>query len=65
MSLKMDHVLDFVLMMDLKILSENSSVTVALQNRETRQLWRLHYVCSPQLIFTQVMLVMVFAVFLS
>ncbi|KAE8739430.1 hypothetical protein FOCC_FOCC015071 [Frankliniella occidentalis] len=52
-SLKLDHVLDFVLMMDLKILSINSSVTVALQNRETRQLWRLHYLCSPQLIFIQ------------
>ncbi|XP_034247978.1 D-glucuronyl C5-epimerase B [Thrips palmi] len=52
-SLKLDHVLDFVLMMDIKFLSMNSSVTVALQNRESRQLWRLHYVCSLQLIYTQ------------
>ncbi|XP_066247990.1 D-glucuronyl C5-epimerase B [Euwallacea similis] len=50
--LKMDHVLSFVLKVDL-LLSGNSSFTVALQNRENKEVFFLHYIVSDILITTE------------
>ncbi|KYQ56822.1 D-glucuronyl C5-epimerase [Trachymyrmex zeteki] len=44
-SLKLDHVLDFVLKWDLNI-KDNGSVTVALQSREKKEIYYLHYVTN-------------------
>ncbi|XP_018373433.1 PREDICTED: D-glucuronyl C5-epimerase [Trachymyrmex cornetzi] len=44
-SLKLDHVLDFVLKWDLNI-KDNGSVTVALQSREKKEMYYLHYVTN-------------------
>lgn len=51
--LKLDHVLDFVVSLDV-ILKANSSVTVVLQNRESKEMYNLHYVASEVLLATQV-----------
>jgi heparosan-N-sulfate-glucuronate 5-epimerase len=52
-SLKLDHVLDFILSLNLK-LTINSSFTVVLQSREKRdQIFQLHYICSDLLISAQ------------
>ncbi|XP_046389558.1 D-glucuronyl C5-epimerase B [Ischnura elegans] len=48
-SLKLDHVLDFVLSLDLKM-KGNGSFTVTLQSREKREVFHLHYICSDLLI---------------
>lgn len=45
----LDHVLDLVLSIDLK-LQPNSSFTVTVQNRETKQLYYIHYVVSDALL---------------
>ncbi|CAH0555986.1 unnamed protein product [Brassicogethes aeneus] len=50
--LKMDHVLDFVISLNL-ILSDNSSLSVTLQNRETKDIYNLHYITSSLLITLQ------------
>nr|CAD7444162.1 unnamed protein product [Timema bartmani] len=50
--LKVDHVLDFILSLNLK-LSGNSSFTVVLQNREKREVFHLHYIFSDLLISAQ------------
>ncbi|KYN00735.1 PREDICTED: D-glucuronyl C5-epimerase [Cyphomyrmex costatus] len=44
-SLKLDHVLDFVLKWDLNI-RDNGSVTVTLQSREKKEMYYLHYVTN-------------------
>lgn len=50
-SLVLDHVLDFVLSIDLLLKdSDNSSLTVILQNREKAETWFLHYSCHAKLI---------------
>lgn len=51
--LKMDHVLDFVMCLNIK-LNENSSFSVTLQNRETQEIYNLHYITSEILITLQV-----------
>lgn len=52
-SLKLDHVLDFVLGFSMR-LGNNSSFTVVLQSREKRdQVFQLHYICSDLLISAQ------------
>ncbi|XP_069683353.1 D-glucuronyl C5-epimerase B [Periplaneta americana] len=52
-SLKLDHVLDFVLGLSVR-LGSNSSFTVVLQSREKRdQVFQLHYICSDLLISAQ------------
>ena len=52
-SLKLDHVLDFILSVNLK-LGVNSSFTTVLQSREKRdQVFQLHYICSELLISAQ------------
>ncbi|XP_060528663.1 D-glucuronyl C5-epimerase isoform X2 [Cylas formicarius] len=50
--LRMDHVLDLVLSLNV-LLQGNSSFTVVLQNRETKEEYRLHYIVSDILIATQ------------
>ncbi|KAF7284257.1 hypothetical protein GWI33_022254 [Rhynchophorus ferrugineus] len=50
--LKMDHVLDFVMMVDI-LLNGNSSLTVVLQNRETKDAYFLHYITTDILITVQ------------
>lgn len=50
--LKMDHVLDLVLGIDL-LLKPNSSLMVTLQNRETKRLYNLHYVVADILLSVQ------------
>ncbi|XP_014255745.1 D-glucuronyl C5-epimerase B [Cimex lectularius] len=53
-SLKLDHVLDFVLSVELMLkASENSSFTVVLQNREKKETWSLHYSCLSPLIYSK------------
>jgi len=42
-SLKLDHVLDFVLKWDLNI-KDNGSITVILQSREKKEIYYLHYI---------------------
>ncbi|XP_063233030.1 D-glucuronyl C5-epimerase B [Bacillus rossius redtenbacheri] len=49
---KLDHVLDFVLSLNLQ-LSGNSSFTVILHGREKREVFQLHYLCSDLLISAQ------------
>lgn len=44
-SLKLDHVLDFVLKWDFNI-KDNGSVTVVLQSREKKEMYYLHYVTN-------------------
>ncbi|XP_011172613.2 D-glucuronyl C5-epimerase B [Solenopsis invicta] len=44
-SLKLDHVLDFVLKWDLNI-KDNGSITVTLQSREKKEMYYLHYVTN-------------------
>lgn len=52
-SLKLDHVLDFVLSLNFR-LAVNSSFTVVLQSREKRdQIFQLHYICSDLTISAQ------------
>ncbi|XP_071049996.1 D-glucuronyl C5-epimerase B isoform X2 [Onthophagus taurus] len=43
--LKMDHVLDFVMSLNI-LLQANSSLTVVLQNRENKENYNLHYISS-------------------
>ncbi|RZC42423.1 D-glucuronyl C5-epimerase, partial [Asbolus verrucosus] len=50
--LKMEHVLDFIMSLNI-ILSGNSSFSIVLQNRETRELYNLHYITSDILITVQ------------
>lgn len=53
-TLNLDHVLDFVLSVDLKLSpDDNSSLTVALHNREKKQAWYIHYTCSSQVILAK------------
>jgi len=49
-SLKLDHVLDFVLKWDLNI-KDNGSVTVALQSREKKEMYYLHYVTNNVVLY--------------
>lgn len=51
--LKMDHVLDFVMSLNI-ILYANSSLTIVLQNREKKEFYNLHYIASDILITAQV-----------
>lgn len=48
-TLNLDHVLDLVLSIDVE-LQPNSSITVTIQNRETKQLYNIHYVISDTLL---------------
>ncbi|XP_039278701.1 D-glucuronyl C5-epimerase B [Nilaparvata lugens] len=49
--LKLDHVLDFVLSVQMQLsVVDNSSLTVVVQHREKKEFWNLHYTCSNQLI---------------
>lgn len=48
-TMHLDHVLDLVLSIDLE-LQPNSSFTVTVQNRETKQLYNIHYVVSDALL---------------
>ncbi|CAH1154209.1 unnamed protein product [Phaedon cochleariae] len=50
--LKLDHVLYFVMSVDI-MLSSNSSFTVTLQNRETKNIYYLHYITSDIWITSQ------------
>ncbi|XP_050310282.1 D-glucuronyl C5-epimerase B [Anthonomus grandis grandis] len=50
--LKLDHVLDLVLRVDMK-LNENSSLTVILQNRENKDAYFLHYINSDIVLTAQ------------
>lgn len=43
--LKLDHVLDLILQVDIK-LSANSSLTVTLQSRDSKEMFYLHYIAS-------------------
>lgn len=52
--LRLDHVLDFVMRVDM-MLNGNSSLTVILQNRESKDAYFLHYITSDILITTQVL----------
>lgn len=51
--LKMDHVLYFLIKLDIKLKS-NSSLTVTLQNRESKDTYNLHYISSDIWITAQV-----------
>ena len=52
-SLKLDHVLDFVLSLNFRF-AVNSSFTVVLQSREKRdQIFQLHYLCSDLTVLAQ------------
>lgn len=51
--LKMEHVLDFVMSLNI-MLNGNSSLSVILQNRESRETYNLHYITSDILIAVQV-----------
>ncbi|XP_035738602.1 D-glucuronyl C5-epimerase B-like isoform X1 [Vespa mandarinia] len=50
-SLKLDHVLDFVLKWDLNI-KDNGSITVALQSREKKDMYYLHYTANNVMLYT-------------
>ncbi|EFA10381.1 D-glucuronyl C5-epimerase B [Tribolium castaneum] len=50
--LKMEHVLDFIMSLNI-VLSGNSSFSIVLQNRETREIYNLHYITSDVLITVQ------------
>lgn len=45
-SIQLDHVLDLVLSIDIKLYTPNSSFTVQMEHRETKQQYNLHYVFS-------------------
>lgn len=51
--LKMEHVLDFVLTLNV-LLHPNSSICIVLQNREKKEIYNLHYIASDILITAQV-----------
>lgn len=51
--LRMDHVLYFVMSLDI-MLNSNSSFSVTLQNRETKEVYYLHYITSDIWITAQV-----------
>lgn len=51
-SLQMDHVLDLVLSIDVNLLP-NSSLMITLQNRETHQLFYMHYITSDIILTVQ------------
>lgn len=51
-TLKLDHVLDFILSLNLRLVG-NGSFSVTLQSRERRELFYLHYICSDLLISAQ------------
>lgn len=51
--LKMDHVLYFVISLDV-MLKSNSSLTVTLENRESKETYNLHYITSDIWITAQV-----------
>lgn len=53
LKLKMDHVLDFVMSVNI-LLKANSSFTVVLQNREKKEIYNLHYISSEILLTAQV-----------
>lgn len=48
-TMNLDHVLDLVFSVDVE-LQPNSSITVTIQNRETKQLYNIHYVVSDTLL---------------
>lgn len=52
-NLKMDHVLDFVMSLNIKLLP-NSSFNIILQNREKKDVYNLFYVSSDIHITAQV-----------
>ncbi|KAL1138097.1 hypothetical protein AAG570_009792 [Ranatra chinensis] len=52
--LKSDYVLDFIMSVDLMLRpGDNSSMTFVLQNREKKEIWFLHYVCSSVHIYAK------------
>lgn len=51
-SIKLDHVLDFVLSLSLR-LTNNGSFTVTLQSREKHELFYLHYIVSDLFVSAQ------------
>ncbi|XP_066998204.1 D-glucuronyl C5-epimerase [Anabrus simplex] len=51
-TLKLDHVLDFVLSLNLRLVG-NGSFSITLQSREKREVFFLHYICSDLLISAQ------------
>ncbi|GLH02048.1 D-glucuronyl C5-epimerase [Gryllus bimaculatus] len=51
-TLKLDHVLDFILSLNLRLVG-NGSFSITLQSREKRELFYLHYICSDLLISAQ------------
>lgn len=53
LKLKMEHVMDFVMSVNL-FLEANSSLTVVLQNREKKEMYNLHYISSAVLLTAQV-----------
>lgn len=55
--LKMDHVLDFVMSLNI-VLQANSSLTVVLQNREKKEYYNLHYIASDITITAQVIILL-------
>lgn len=52
-SLKLDHVMDFIMSMNVK-LERSSSITVTLQDREKKEVFYLHYNTSDMFIYAQV-----------
>lgn len=55
LTMSLEHVLDFVLSVELMLRSsDNSSFTVVLQNREKKERWSLHYSCNAPLIYSKV-----------
>lgn len=54
--LKMDHVLDFVMSVNI-LLYANSSLTIVLQNREKKDYYNMHYIASDLLVTTQVLFI--------
>lgn len=52
-TLNLDHVLDFIMSVDLQLsYRDNSSLVVVLQNREKFETWILHYSCQAPTIFS-------------
>lgn len=58
-TLKLDHVLDFVLSMHVN-LKGNGSISVMLQNREKKEIFNLHYITSDVMISIQVIMILDF-----
>lgn len=55
-SLTVDHVLDFILSLDLRLtVEDNSSLSVTLHSREKKQTWTIHYTCSNHTFTAQVL----------